>query len=115
MFGTRNWNANSSAHRELAEPHSQPREAERKLPPHYARHYFLHYLGHYPRRQWGCWARHLRQNMRAVREERLADRWGLRGSFCDAASGRASIYACKAFNTEERVGSIGEARENHPR
>lgn len=29
-----------------------------------------------------------------------------RGSFCDAASGRASIYACKAFNTEESAGSI---------
>src|SRR5258708_38660475 len=29
----------------------------------------------------------------------------LRASFCDAASGRASIYACKAFNTEARAGS----------
>jgi PPOX class probable F420-dependent enzyme len=38
---------------------------------------------------------------------------GRRVFSCDASSGRASIYACKAFNTEESVGSIGE-RLNEP-
>ncbi len=47
------------------------------------------------------------QNRRAARAEAQAGRRALPASFCGAASARASIYACKAFNTEERAGSIG--------
>ncbi len=49
------------------------------------------------------------QNMPAARAAELADRRVLPASFCRAASGRASIYACKAFNTEARAGSNGQA------
>jgi uncharacterized protein len=52
-------------------------------------------------------ARH--QNKPAAKAEEQAGRWVLWGFFCGAASARASIYACKAFNTEERAGSIGQA------
>jgi hypothetical protein len=48
----------------------------------------------------------LHRNTPAAKAEERVDRRVLRASFCDAASARASIYACKAFNTEERVGSI---------
>jgi hypothetical protein len=51
------------------------------------------------------------QNKPAVEEEEQVDRMSLRGSFCGAAGGRASIYACKAFNTEESAGSIREPAE----
>ena len=55
------------------------------------------------------------QNMPAARAAELADRRVLPASFCRAASGRASIYACKAFNTEARAGSNGEASERTTR
>jgi hypothetical protein len=45
------------------------------------------------------------QNMPAVKAEEPVGRKPLRVSFCAPANGRASIYACKAFNTEERAGS----------
>ena len=51
------------------------------------------------------------QNKPAVEEEEQVDRMSLRESFCGAAGGRASIYACKAFNTEESAGSIREPAE----
>jgi hypothetical protein len=51
------------------------------------------------------------QNKPAVEEEEQVDRMSLRVSFCGAAGGRASIYACKAFNTEESAGSIREPAE----
>ena len=59
------------------------------------------------RRSGASW----RQNKPAVKEEERVDRMSLRESFCDAAGGRASIYACKAFNTEESAGSIREPAE----
>jgi hypothetical protein len=51
------------------------------------------------------------QNKPAVEEEEQVDRMSLRESFCGAAGDRASIYACKAFNTEESAGSILEPAE----
>ena len=47
----------------------------------------------------------LHRNMPAVKAEEPVARKPLRVSFCAPANGRASIYACKAFNTEERAGS----------
>ena len=49
------------------------------------------------------------QNKPVARGEERAGRMALRAFFCDAVSARASICACKAFNTEERVGSIGSS------
>ena len=47
-----------------------------------------------------------RQNMPAEGEEERVDRMARQVIFCGAASARASICACKAFNTEESVGSM---------
>ncbi len=60
------------------------------------------------RRRQACWAPVPLQNRPAARAAGAqAARRALPASFCGAASARASIYACKAFNTEERAGSIG--------
>jgi hypothetical protein len=56
-----------------------------------------------------------RRNTLAAEAEERVGRMGQRVSFCDAASGRASIYACKVFNTEERAGSIDQPCVNHNR
>ena len=48
------------------------------------------------------------RNMPAARAQEPAGRRVLQAFFCDAVSARASICACKAFNTEERVGSIDD-------
>ena len=56
-----------------------------------------------------CWAAAPRQNKRAAGAEALAEQRARTASSCGAASARASIYACTAFNTEERAGSIGRA------
>src|ERR1700678_971721 len=48
------------------------------------------------------------QNRRVAGVEEQAGRKPLRASFSGASSGRASIYACKAFNTDTRAGSIGD-------
>jgi len=56
-------------------------------------------------------ARLPRQNKLAVREERQVDLLVLRYFFCGAASARASICACKAFNTDARAGSIRQTAE----
>ena len=53
----------------------------------------------------------LRRNKLVVKGAEQVDRRELRVSFCDAASGRASICACKAFNTETSAGSIGEGQQ----
>jgi hypothetical protein len=55
-----------------------------------------------------CWTAAPHRNKPAARAEARADRRALPASFCGAASAHASIYACKAFNTEERVDSIGQ-------
>ncbi len=47
-----------------------------------------------------------RQNTPAGGEEERADRMAQQVIFCGAASARASICACKAFNTDESVGSM---------
>src|SRR5258707_6608210 len=49
------------------------------------------------------------RNMPVAKAEGPAGRRVPRASFCRAVSARASIYACKAFNTEERAGSNAEA------
>jgi hypothetical protein len=54
-----------------------------------------------------------RQNMLAEEEEEWVDRMARQVIFCGAASARASICACKVFNTEERAGSIGQPGVNH--
>ena len=59
------------------------------------------------REEQGATAPH--RNMRAATAEEQAGRRPLRASSCGASNVRASIYACKAFNTEERAGSIGQA------
>src|SRR5271166_2507667 len=59
-------------------------------------------LGWFRDRRW-AFARH--RNRPAARvEERVG--WRLRRAFCGAACARASICACKAFNTDVRAGSI---------
>ena len=72
----------------------QKTEAERKLP-----------IPRFPSRPRPALV--LLRNKQAAREAEQVYRRVWRVSFCDAASGRASIYACKAFNTEESAGSIG--------
>ena len=47
-----------------------------------------------------------RRNTQAVKVVVEIVRRALRASFCGAASAHASIYACKAFNTEETAESI---------
>ncbi len=49
------------------------------------------------------------QNKPVAKVEERAGRTALRAFFCDAVSARASICACKAFNTEESAGSIGSS------
>jgi hypothetical protein len=48
------------------------------------------------------------RNMPAARAGEPVGQRSLRASSCAPASDRASIYACKAFNTEERAGSNQE-------
>ena len=52
-----------------------------------------------------------RQNRLAAGEEEWVGRMGLPVFSCGAASAHASICACKAFNTEERAGSIHEGSD----
>jgi len=55
-----------------------------------------------------------RQNMLAEEEEEWVDRMARQVIFCGAASARASICACKVFNTDESVGSM-HGRPAEPR
>ncbi|MFZ2083780.1 MAG: PPOX class F420-dependent oxidoreductase [Candidatus Sulfotelmatobacter sp.] len=52
-----------------------------------------------------------RQNRLVAGEEEWVGRMGLPVFSCGAASAHASICACKAFNTEERAGSIHEGSD----
>ena len=61
------------------------------------------------------WATAPHQNRPAAKAGERVGRRTPPASFCGAAGARASIYACKAFNTEERAGSIGHLRTNHMR
>jgi len=64
-----------------------------------------------------CWLLALvrRRNRLAAMAEELAYRRVLRASFCGASSARASICACRVFNTEESAGAIGQPDGNHNR
>ena len=69
----------------------------------------------FPRCREGSRRSDLRRNKPAAKVEDSLGRPVPPASFCGAASARASICACKAFNTDERAGSICSPQENQAR